>query len=69
MQPWLEIMQLRKTIDDFQLGPIDLSFEPGTIHALIGKNGAGKSTLMKMLMNLAKKMRADPLIWSINTKS
>ncbi|MED0716089.1 ABC transporter ATP-binding protein [Aeribacillus composti] len=55
MQPWLEIMQLRKTIDDFQLGPIDLSFEPGTIHALIGKNGAGKSTLMKMLMNLVKK--------------
>jgi len=28
---------------------VDLSVEPGTIHALIGPNGAGKSTLLNML--------------------
>lgn len=42
-----------KTIEDFQLGPIDLQFETGTITVLAGDNGAGKSTLLKMLMNLA----------------
>jgi len=51
---WVTIIGLQKTIDDFQLGPIDLRFEAGTITALIGNNGSGKSTLLKLMMNLAK---------------
>ncbi|WP_154793048.1 ABC transporter ATP-binding protein [Occultella kanbiaonis] len=31
---------------------IDLVFEPGRIHALLGENGAGKSTLMNVLYGL-----------------
>lgn len=54
MQGLVEITQLQKKIDDFQLGPIDLTIEVGTITALIGNNGSGKSTLLKSIMNLAK---------------
>lgn len=31
------------------LDDVSLSFEPGTVHALVGENGAGKSTLIKCL--------------------
>lgn len=53
VEKWIEMNQVMKKIDDFQLGPIDLSFEPGTITAIVGNNGAGKSTLLKLLMHLA----------------
>ncbi|WP_099159254.1 ABC transporter ATP-binding protein [Virgibacillus ndiopensis] len=54
MKTWLEINDLQKKIDDdFQLGPIDLHIDPGTITALVGNNGSGKSTLLKLIMNLA----------------
>ncbi|RDW20439.1 ATP-binding cassette domain-containing protein [Oceanobacillus chungangensis] len=53
MEPYVEISNLQKKIDDFQLGPIDLAIEPETITALVGNNGSGKSTLLKLIMNLA----------------
>lgn len=53
MLPWIEVNEVSKKIDDFQLGPISLEIEPGTITALVGNNGSGKSTLLKLIMNLA----------------
>ncbi|WP_047983922.1 ATP-binding cassette domain-containing protein [Ornithinibacillus californiensis] len=54
MDPLLYIENLEKDVDDFHLGPVNLTIEPGTITALIGNNGSGKSTLLKLIMNLAQ---------------
>ncbi|MCJ1907723.1 ATP-binding cassette domain-containing protein [Planococcus ruber] len=53
MPAWIEIKDARKNVDDFQLGPVNLEIEAGTITALVGTNGSGKSTLLKLMMNLA----------------
>jgi len=37
---------------DFELGPINLSFQPGELVFLIGGNGSGKTTLVKLVMGL-----------------
>jgi putative ATP-binding cassette transporter len=37
---------------EFQLGPINLSFNSGELIFLIGGNGSGKTTLVKLLMGL-----------------
>lgn len=54
MPAWIEVKDARKKVDDFQLGPVNLEIEAGTITALVGNNGSGKSTLLKLLMNLAR---------------
>ena len=39
----------RRFGDLVAVSELDLSLEPGRLHAIIGENGAGKSTAMKML--------------------
>ena len=38
--------------NNFTLGPIDLSFNPGEVVFLVGGNGSGKTTLAKILLGL-----------------
>src|SRR3982751_5097339 len=50
MPPILELRGLDKRFTGTHaLKAVDLSFEQGEIHAIVGENGAGKSTLIKLL--------------------
>jgi ABC-2 type transport system ATP-binding protein len=43
---------LTKQWPGFQLGPLDLTLEPGTVLALVGPNGAGKTTTLNCMAGL-----------------
>ena len=44
------------------LDSVDVSFEPGEIHCIIGENGAGKSTLIKCLTGVYEPETGEVLV-------
>lgn len=54
MQLGIDVKHLEKSVDNFKLGPIDMTIEQGMVTTLVGNNGSGKSTFLKILMNLVK---------------
>ncbi|GAB3645848.1 ABC transporter ATP-binding protein [Glycomyces tarimensis] len=59
----LELKGLTKKFGSFTADDdIDLTVEPGQIHAVLGENGAGKSTLMNMLYGILKPTSGEILI-------
>jgi len=46
------LIGLTKRFRGFQLGPLDLTLEPGTVLALVGPNGAGKTTTLNCMAGL-----------------
>jgi ABC-2 type transport system ATP-binding protein len=52
--PVISLRDVKKSYGAFELGPINLEVQPGSVVAIVGPNGGGKSTLMGMLMNLIR---------------
>lgn len=51
--PILEMKNITKSFSGVQvLNNVQLTVQPGEVHALMGENGAGKSTLMNILMGV-----------------
>ncbi|MBR1555729.1 MAG: ATP-binding cassette domain-containing protein, partial [Oscillospiraceae bacterium] len=57
----LEIRNISKNYDRFQLENISLELPQGCIMGLIGENGAGKSTLIKAILDLIQKDSGEVL--------
>lgn len=52
MENILEIKNLNKKYDGFELKNVNITLPKGTIMGLIGENGAGKSTTIKSILNI-----------------
>ncbi len=70
MKHILSINKLVKKFRDFQLGPISLELEPGTILGIVGPNGAGKTTLIKSILGMIVKDSGKIIVFEddIDTK-
>jgi ribose transport system ATP-binding protein len=61
--PILELRGLNKRFTGTHaLRHVDLAFEPGEIHAIVGENGAGKSTLIKLLTGVHPRTGGE-ILW------
>lgn len=59
MKNAIEIKNLVKKYDKFELGPINLEIPSGCMIGLIGENGAGKTTFIKSILNIIKKEQGN----------
>ncbi len=50
----LEVKNLTKRYESFNLEDVNFTIEPGYIIGFIGRNGAGKSTTLKSILNLTQ---------------
>ena len=48
----IEVNNLNKSYDGFQLKDVSFKLETGTIMGIVGENGAGKSTIIKGILGL-----------------
>ena len=55
MENSLEIVNLTKKYEGFELDSVNISLPKGTIMGFIGENGAGKTTTIKMILDLISK--------------
>ena len=68
MENNLEVKNLRKKYNGFELKDINLELPKGMIMGLIGENGAGKTTTIKSILNLIKIGKGEIKIFGLNIK-
>lgn len=68
MENNLEVKNLRKKYNGFELKDINLELPKGMIMGLIGENGAGKTTTIKSILNLTKIDKGEIKIFGLNIK-
>lgn len=65
----IEIKELEKRYDGFQLGSFDLTLPSGCIMGLVGENGAGKSTTIKLIMNAIGRDAGEISVLGVDNRS
>ena len=68
MENNLEVKNLRKKYNGFELKDINLELPKGMIMGLIGENGAGKTTTIRSILNLIKIDKGEIKIFGLNIK-
>lgn len=68
MENILEVKNLSKKYNNFELKNINFNLPKGMIMGLIGENGAGKSTTIKSILNLINTNSGEIKIFGLNNK-
>ena len=63
MDTILQVENLTKQYEGFQLDHVSFDLPKGTIMGLIGENGAGKSTTINAILDLIKKDDGTVTFW------
>lgn len=66
MENVIEIKNLNKKYDNFELKNVNIKIPKGSIVGLIGENGAGKTTTIKLILNLIKKNSGNINIFGLD---
>ena len=59
MNDYLEVRNLSKSFEGFQLHNITFTLPKGYIMGLIGPNGSGKTTTIKLILNMLKRTSGE----------
>lgn len=68
MENILEVKNICKRYDGFELKNVNLSLPKGMIMGLIGENGAGKSTTIKAILNIINTDSGEVKIFGLDNK-
>ena len=66
MNNYLEVKNLSKSFDNFQLRDITFTLPKGYIMGLIGPNGSGKTTTIKLILNMLKRTDGEVKILGLD---
>ncbi len=69
MENILEVKNLSKQYQDFQLQNISFNLPKGMIMGFIGENGAGKTTTIKAILNIIQDYQGEITIFGLNRQT